>query len=164
MVALKFTMKKRLVQAYRQAPWRKQAQWIAMFFAGLLFFGVVIYMYLSASQAAATAGRDIQILQYQRANLRMQIADENTLLAETMSIEAMRPRAKDLGFESFEPNIATFVPVPGYVQRYPANLAPKAGPNQVQKAILQPDYTLSLWDWLLGSFTEANSQPEQVSP
>jgi len=135
-----------------------------MFFAGLLFFGAVIYMYLSVSQAAATAGRDIQILQYQRANLRMQIADGNTLLAEIMSVDAMRPRAKVFGFEPFEPGTAIFVPVPGYVPRYPANLAPRAGPDQVQKAILHPDYTQSLWDWLLGSFTEDNNSPEQVLP
>jgi hypothetical protein len=94
----------------------------------------------------------------------MLIADENTLLAEIMSVEAMRPRAKGLGFEPFEPGKVIFVPVPGYVPRYSANMAPKAGPDQVQKAILHPDYTQSLWDWLLGSFTEVNSQPEQVSP
>jgi len=164
MVALKLAMRKRLVQAYRQAPWRKQAQWIALFFAGLLFIGAVIYMYLSVSQAAATAGRDIQILQYQKTSLRIQIADESSSLAEITSVEAMRPRAEGLGFVLVEPGKPVFVPVPGYMPRFPINLAPKAGPDLVQKAILHPDYTQSLWDWLLGSFFEVNSQAEQVSP
>ena len=63
----------RLVQAYRQAPWRTQRQWIFIFLLAMVALGMV-GLYLNVTARAALAGRQVQVLeasiaQTQRANV-----------------------------------------------------------------------------------------------
>ena len=55
-------MKNRLLQAYKQAPWRIQIQWIGLFLLGLVLVASIIGLYLSISAQAAASGRSIQFL------------------------------------------------------------------------------------------------------
>jgi len=55
-------MKNRLLQAYKQAPWRVQLQWIGLFLLGLVLVAGITGLYLNISAQAATAGRKIQSL------------------------------------------------------------------------------------------------------
>ncbi|MEK6255995.1 MAG: hypothetical protein N2C13_01600, partial [Chloroflexota bacterium] len=62
-----------LIQAYKQAPWRRQVQFVGMFTAviAVVLTGVGIYLYVTAS--AATVGREIQDLQDEKQALQHSI-------------------------------------------------------------------------------------------
>ncbi|HVN54070.1 MAG TPA: hypothetical protein VMT46_07040, partial [Anaerolineaceae bacterium] len=63
----------KIVQKYRQAPWRVQRQWIGLFLLGSVLVAIVAGIYLSITTRADLAGREIQnlnadILDKQREN------------------------------------------------------------------------------------------------
>ncbi len=68
-------MKKNLVQAYKQAPWRTQIQWIGIFLLVLIGVAVVAGVYLMISGRAAATGRRIQSLEAEISALEMEIND-----------------------------------------------------------------------------------------
>ena len=138
---------KKLIQAYKQAPWRGKAQLIAAIAAAVAVIGLVAALYLDVTARAATAGRAVQELQQAREQLEQEIEDQETKLAYLRSVSVMRQRADKLGFEVVSPGSITYLSVPGYVGRGEAQLAPAPGALFSAAARLPETYTQSLFDW-----------------
>jgi hypothetical protein len=155
-------MTNRIIQAYRQAPWRVQLQWIGLFSLGLVLVASVAAVYLSISTRTAVFGREIQQIDSDIEEMERNIANFNNQLAMLTSSAQMQKRAADLGFVSVEPGIALFLEIPGYTGREPAIIAPPPSPSITQGPLIVPDYTQSLWDWLFRSFLLAKNNLGQV--
>ncbi|MBI3160685.1 MAG: hypothetical protein HYZ26_13890 [Chloroflexi bacterium] len=136
-----------LIQAYRQAPWRKQLQWIGLFAAVVVFLALVAGGYLSVTARAAQAGRDVQRLQAQIRDLEQSNESLRTQLAELTSARLMEQRAEELGFVPASPQALTYIPVPGYGGRPGAALAPTRLAGGASQTVLPREYTMSLFEW-----------------
>jgi len=138
----------RIVQAYRQAPWRVQLQWIGalllVLVVGMLIAGV--YLYLTAE--ATAAGTHIRELELEREDLQIRIADQSTQLAYLRSAAFMQGRAEVLGYKNARQEDIVYIPVPGYSGRQVVFLAPPPGNESVDASIIKPAYKESLWEWL----------------
>lgn len=141
---------KEFIQAYRQAPWRRQMQMIGFFAASVAIFALVAGVYLDVTARAATAGRMVQSLQELRADAEQKIEDLETELAFITSVEMMQKRATDLGFAPVQPGAITYLPVAGYEGEQVSQLAPRAGSQFGVGFRLPAAYTESLFDWLSG--------------
>lgn len=157
-------MTNHFVQAYRQAPWRVQLQWIGLFLLGLIAVALVAGIYLNVSARASSYGRDIQQLENQSDQIQRNIADLQTRLAMLTSASVMQKRAEDLGFQPIDSGSLLYVNVPVNVDREPAVLAPPPGPGMVSPPIIQSSYTQSLWDWLFEGLTRAAQQQGKALP
>ena len=161
-VALNRTMKNKLIQAYQQAPWRIQLQWIGLFLLALLLVASVAVIYLSISSNAGTAGRESQILQTKIEDDQRNIADKSSILAYLTSSAQMNKRAAALGFQPVDPGAVTYLVVPGYSPRGTADLAPQPGPVMIQPPLVKPSYTQSLLEWLIEKFSSVTQNQGQV--
>jgi hypothetical protein len=157
-------MSNRIAQAYRQAPWRIQVQWIGLFALGLLLVALVAGFYLNITTRAAIAGHDLQNMLYQVQNEESDIAGLNTQLASITSASTMEKRAHDLGFIPIEAGQPKYLEVPGYVPLGMPNLAPPPDNGVVEAPLILPDYTQSLWDWLFRSFLPTQVKPGTMQP
>ena len=101
-----------VIQAYRQAPWRIQLQWILLFLLGLTLIAFIAGIYLSVSARAATTGRDIQGMEAESETVERQIADLESQLALLTSASQMQQRAK-VGFEVIQPGTEIYLKIPG---------------------------------------------------
>jgi cell division protein FtsB len=137
-----------LIQAYRQAPWRRQLQMIGLLAASFAFMALIAWVYLDISARASTIGRSVQNLQEQREDLEQEIEDLESQLASLTSVESMQARAVDLGFEAISPGAITYLVVPGYVGRAETQLAPRPGSQFAGGVRLPATYTESLFVWL----------------
>ncbi len=140
-------MAPKLVQAYRQAPWRVQLQRLGYFALAIIMVLLVAALYLNISAQAATAGLDFQGLEFQRQSIQRQIADLDATLAQITSEESMLARAGALGFKPISSDQAVYVVVPGYTGRQPAALAPVPDASMLAEPIIKPSYTQSLWEF-----------------
>lgn len=152
-------LNQRIIQAYKQAPWRVQLQWIGtlllVLVIGMLISGV--YLYLSAE--ATAAGTEIRDLELEREALQIRIADLNTQLAHIRSASYMEQRAEALGYREATKEDIVFVYVPEYSGRQPVFLAPPPGNDSVNASIIKPAYRQSLWEWLYqGTFSLIESR------
>jgi cell division protein FtsL len=139
---------KRLTQAYYQAPWRKQLQYIVFFLVILVMSAVVAGIYLNVTARAVTVGQEIQVMQDQIDELKRVIADKETSLAFLTSTSVIEERAREMGFHPVEADRIVYVVVPGYRERQEIHLAPASQPAVVSKMELSPSFTVSLWEWL----------------
>lgn len=147
-------LNQRIIQAYKQAPWRVQLQWIGalllVLVVGMLISGV--YLYLSAK--ATEAGTIIRGLELEREERQIRIADLNTKLAYLRSAAFMEQRAESLGYRNATIDDIVYVAVPGYSGRQVVFLAPPPGNDPVNASIIKPVYRQSLWEWLYqGTFS-----------
>lgn len=152
-------LNQRIIQAYKQAPWRVQLQWIGalllVLVVGMLISGV--YLYLTAE--ATEAGTKIRSLELEREGLQIRIADLNTQLANLRSASYMEERAESLGYRKANQNDIVYVAVPGYSGREVVFLAPPPGNYSVDASIIKPIYRQSLWEWLYqGTFSLIESR------
>ncbi len=126
-----------ITRAFKQAPWRVQTQVIAT----LAVMAVVIValggMYLAEASRAATAGRDVQFLQAQKATLNFAIDRQEATLAEAKSLTRLEARSRELGYVPALPEQMEFLVVNGY----PGTQTVAATPA-TEDAI--PDYNESL--------------------
>ncbi len=152
------------VQAYRQAPWRAQMQWIVLFLLGLVLVAIVAAVYLSVSANSAETGREIQSMQSDSSDIENQIADLTTKLAMLTSAAQMQKRAKDMGFVPVDPSKETYLVIPGYAGRQTANMAPPPGPSMVPTTLIRPSYTQSLWEWIFQGFLTNPLIQSQMKP
>ena len=158
-------MKKNLLQAYKQAPWRTQLQWIGIFLLILVGIAVVAGVYLMISGRAAVTGRHIQSLESDITALRTQYA-------ELSSARSLSERAEDLNMSLLNPLEAMYIEVPGYVPPSEPKLAPPPSVEEISTPVLLPEFTASLWDWLrLKVFIEpslpaesSESNPTEIAP
>jgi predicted membrane metal-binding protein len=155
-------MKNHLLQAYRQAPWRVQLQWIGLFLLGLVLISFVAGVYLNISGRAAAAGRQIQVMENRIGVLKREINDLATQLASITSAEQMRSRVKDTNLHQMNPNLALYIKVPGYQTRASVVLAPPPNASMIEKPLLQPQYTTSLWDWFVDNIWAAPDKPINI--
>ena len=153
-------MKNRILQAYKQAPWRIQLQWIGLFLLGLVLVASITGIYLSISAQAAGAGRSIQALESDIDDINNEIASLTTDLAVARSTDRMFARAKELGFTLREPHQALYLEIPGYDPDTKLVLAPPRVNTIIEAPTVRQSYKLSLWDWL--SETIWNTSPSTI--
>lgn len=144
----------RLVQAFKQSPWRIHARTVGFFLLTLVVVLVVASVYLSISGLAANAGLDAYRLDLKRLDLEREIAHRKATLALITSAPAMEERALSMGFEKISPQDAIYITVPGYTGRGAMVVAPPPGINESARQLIKSVYRESLWDWL---FTGINS-------
>lgn len=137
-----------ITQAYTQAPWRKQLQFVGLFSLILVFIALVAGIFLNVSAQTAKAGRDIQYMKTQIETLDREIEDMQSLHAHLLSDSSMEKRAIDLGYELLEINQAQYILVPGYFKRETAVLAPLTRENLAQTPVIPEKFTEPLIEWI----------------
>lgn len=154
-----------ITQAYSQAPWRKQLQWIGLFMLALIIVAMVAGIYLSVSAQASTAGREIQIMYAEMEDIRRNIEDMESQIAYLVSNSEMEKRAEELGFLPVESDEIFYILVPGYIKPDQANLAEPPGLTLPAIPTISPEYTQSLVDWLSERvFDPASPLVQEVEP
>lgn len=161
-------MKNRLIQAYKQAPWRIQLQWIGLFLLGLVLVSSITGVYLNISAQAATAGRKIQSLERNINIIQNDIAKLTNELATAKSTKNMMSRAEELGFVLLNPNEAVYLEIPGYAQDADLVLAPPRINVISESPIVHSTYRISLWDWFVDqiwhSSMDTSPSGEEIIP
>jgi cell division protein FtsL len=137
-----------LSQAYHQAPWRKQLQYIGLFLMGLILVALVAGIYLSVTARAATVGRDIQKMNDEIEVTEREIEDLMTGLALLTSNRVMEERAGQLGFHPVMAEEMVFVDIPGYSKPRQVSLALPQNQRLPAASVLSEEYTQSLFEWL----------------
>jgi cell division protein FtsL len=144
----------RLSQAYSQAPWRKQLQFVGLFLLIMVFIALIAIIYLNVSAHAGATGRKIQEMQYEILQDQIQAANLKGEIGKIYSSTEMERRARALGFVEKDPEETIYVVVPGYVERQPVVLAPSYQPVVVSAPQLPTEYTESLFVWLQKLFNQ----------
>lgn len=142
------TMRSSIAQAQAQAPWRTglRRAGLVLIVGTLLAAFAALHLFLNGQ--AATAGLDIYALQSEHDQLLRDIASQRAQLASITSAQSMTSRATSLGFKPVASDQIVYLPVAGYQQGNPVQLAPAPAPATADQVILSPSYTGSLWDWL----------------
>lgn len=137
-----------LMQAYSQAPWRKQMQVILWFSLSVIMISLLVGLYLNVSARAATHGREIQGMQAKIRVIQRTNADLEAQLAFLTSASVLEERIQELQLQPASPEQLMYVVVDSYIPRQPANLAPPAGPAVASSPGITPEFSQSLVDWL----------------
>ena len=152
-------MKNRIIQAYKQAPWRVQLQWIGLFLLALVLVATITGLYLNISAQAATAGRNIQSLERKISNINNQIAQATTDLAKASSSKSMLARADELGFRQLNPQEAVYLQIPGYRPNRELTLALPRDITLPEGPILRSSYQTTIWGWLMEQLSQPATSP-----
>lgn len=147
------TKSKRLVQAYRQAPWRTTTQRGVLILIVAILGASILWVMVSVTIQAASAGLETQRLESEREDLARQIAGLRTEIAKQTSAAQMQQRAGERGFVQIDPQNITYIVVPGYQGRKPAVQALPPGTTN-KPTLIKPSYTQSLWEWMLQGILE----------
>jgi cell division protein FtsL len=151
-------MTHKLIQAYRQTPWRVQLQRLGFIALAILMVLLVAAIYLNISAQAASAGLDFQKLEYEREDLQREIANLDATLGSISSEQSMMDRAQKMGFKPLTMDKAVYVVVPGFAGRQTITFAPAPSSDMLADPIIKPSYTQSLWEWLFqGVLTWTNA-------
>lgn len=150
---------KQLLQAYKQAPWRVQLQWIGVFMLILVLIAAIAGVYLNLSARASSAGRAIQSYEYQASELEREINDLSTRLAYILSSEQMMNRIKKSGMRMLDPEKALYVEVPGYLPYSSFKIGEVPDSSGSSFTTLKSEYTNSLWDWFKENIWFASDTP-----
>jgi hypothetical protein len=150
-------IRNRLVQAYKQAPWRNRTQKGALFLIGVFLAGCLVWVMLTVSVEASEAGLEIQSMTSEQQNLTREIANLRTNIADETSSTRMAVRAKDLGFRDATAEDLTYVVIPGYAGRRAIVSAPPPGAD-MSPVYLKPIYTQSLSEWLFEGVLNVSEQ------
>ncbi len=151
-----------LIQAYQQAPWRKDIQRVGVIASLVVVAALVAAGYLSVTAAAAGVGRAVQRAQADIRKLSQTNEHLQTQLGVLTSARTMQERAADLGFVPVEKEQLVFIQVAGYGGRPAASLAPEPEGNALLGSQLPREYTLSLLEWVQDTIlllTLPGSQP-----
>jgi len=144
-----------LLQRYRQAPWRVQRQWVGLFLLGVVSVLMVAALYLNVTVRAALTGREIQALREAiEENARLN-ADYEMQVAALTTSEAMRERARALGFAPARNEDLLFVTVNAYLPPQAVDLSIR---ETTQTApLLRAEYTQSLVEWFAERMMQASA-------
>ena len=154
-----------ITQAYSQAPWRKQLQWIGLFMLAMILIAMVAGIYLSVSAQASTSGREIQIMYADMEENRLQIEDMESQIAFLTSNAEMEKRAQELGFTPVSSEDVLYIMVPGYSKPSQVEIAGAPGVPVPMIPVVAPEYTQSLVDWLRERvFDPASPLVQEVKP
>ncbi len=157
---------KNIFQAYKQAPWRLQLQWIGLFLLVLVGVAAIAGVYLSLSGKAAVTGRRIQNLEFQASALELEVNDLASQLAYASSARVMSERANKLNMTLRDPADALYLEVPGYTADS-FRLAPAAAADTSTSSSILPEFTASLWDWLIDKLAQmpgSNTNTPEAQP
>lgn len=138
-----------LARDYSQAPWRKQLQIIALFLLIVVLIALVAGVYLSISARTTAVGRDIQLMQTNITTYDREIEDMQSQLARILSSSQMETRAENLGFVQVPSDEIVYLAVPGYAERKAVVLAPTSERTVVRAIAMPPEYTESIFNWLV---------------
>jgi len=142
-------MNNRIIQAYKQAPWRVQIQWIGLFLLALVLITAIIGIYLNVSAQAATSGRMIQFIERDSEEIANEIAELTANLAKAKSAERMLERAEAMGFRMLDPAAAVYLEIPGFDPSTDLELAPPRVNTISESPIIRSAYKSSLWEWFV---------------
>jgi cell division protein FtsB len=156
----RFRTKVPLTQAYSQAPWRLETQRGVLFLIVAILGASILWVMVSVTVQAASAGLEIQQLESEREELERQIAGKRTDIADLTSAAVMKERAKKLGFEPVDPEAITYFVAEGYGGREAVISAPSTKIEE-PSPVLKPVYTQSLWEWLLQGILDIGESPGQ---
>lgn len=144
----------RLSQAYSQAPWRKQIQFVGLFLLIMVFIALIASIYLNVSARSGAVGREIQNMQIDILKNDRQIAHLKGQLGTIYSSAEMERRARAMGFVERDPQDTVYIVVPQYVDRQPVILAPSYQSQVVGAPVLPVEYTESFFVWLQKQFNQ----------
>lgn len=159
-------MEKNLLQAYKQAPWRSQVQWVGIFLLTVVAVAAVAGLYLFISGRSAATGRRIQNLESEVAELQRQNNDLQAQLGEISSSQSLYERVDSMDMRPLTPNEALYLEVPGYVPATGPSLAPAPSVTEERTPILLPEFTDTFIEWI-SSKLKADTQnllPTEVTP
>jgi len=156
-------MKNRLIQAYQQAPWRVQLQWIGLFLIFVVLISAITGIYLSVNSQAAAAGREIQSLESKISTKNDEIAELTADLAEARSAEIYAARAEELGFELLDPAEAVYLAVPGYDPDQALVFTSSRIDPIAEAPIVRSSYRSSLWDWFVENIWQVSGSTADSS-
>lgn len=142
-------MKRRRLQAFKQAPWRVQLRLTGSSMLPLIGILIIGGMYLAVSARLTRAGRQVLDLEEERSNIVRQNAELTSTLAELTSPERMLERALALGFKPVDPAAIEYVLVEEYEQPPPFVAPSPPASSGVGEGALSPAYTETLGAWLL---------------
>ncbi len=150
---------KQLLQAYKQAPWRVQLQWIGVFMLVLVLIAAIAGVYLNLSARASSAGRAIQSYEYKASELEREINDLSTQLAYILSSDQMVTRINKSKMQMLDPERALYIEVPGYIPHTSFTLGTIPETTDTSFTTLRSEYTDSLWDWFIDNVWSAPDKP-----
>jgi cell division protein FtsL len=130
--------REQILRAFKQAPWRKQTQSVAVLAVILLVMAVLGGLYLTVAARAGTAGRDLQFYEQSQDELIRSNDELRAQLAELRSVKRLVDRAHALGYDPVPPDAVEYL----VVKNYPT---PAAATPQPPAAAAQP---ATLVDWL----------------
>jgi len=136
-------------QARRSIPWRSKVRITSRTIVAALALLIVGGLYLAVNARVADAGREVLVLQNQRAELQRQIAELTSTLAELTMPQRMLERALALGYEPASMSDMVYIAVPDYVP--PDDfVAPRPAASRTERqGALSPAYTETIGEWLL---------------
>jgi hypothetical protein len=132
-----------LARAFREAPWRTQTQAVAIVSVLLLVVAIVAGFYLTVASRAATAGRDLQRLEAQKAVLVQANEELRAELSELRAVERLVQRALALGFRPALAEQIHYVRVDTFP--YEAQTTP---PPRAVVPVAEPSALAQVADWL----------------
>ena len=141
-------MRQEPLQAYKQAPWRTQIQWVGGFLLVVVAVAAVAGLYLSISGRSAATGRRIQNLEIQLSALQRENNDLQTLLGEIQSEHALSERINSMKMRPLTPEEALYLEIPGYIPAEGPSLAPPPTTKEERTPILLPEFTNSFIEWI----------------
>jgi hypothetical protein len=136
-------------RAFKQAPWRIQVQVIASLASAAIVIAALGGLYLTEASRAATAGRDVQALQVQKADLQFAIDRQTALIAQAKAVSLLEQRATALGYVPADVETIDYVLVEGY--HGPESAVPVEVATAPQPEL--PDYNETLGTWAAGVLT-----------
>jgi hypothetical protein len=116
---------------------------------GSLALLIVAGMYLAVNSRVARAGREVLVLQNERAEFQRQIAELTSTMAELTTPQHMLERALELGYWPAGMGDMLYIGVDVYVapETFEAPLPPASTSDHT--AALSPAYTETLGEWLI---------------
>ena len=137
----------KIIQAFKQAPWRVQLQRIGLIFIGLVSFALISGLYLSISASTYATGVQEQRLEATREALQRENADLEAQNAALLSASLMQTRSNEVGFNSPNPNEFVYIVIQNYAGRQMKVPVPKLNP-EARRMLIKPEYKQSLWEFL----------------
>lgn len=139
----------KIIEAYRNTPWRKQIQMLGLFAAFGVVVAVVMIVYVWVTSLAGAYGLKVQEYQATAQSLEQVIEDKNAQLADLTSLENLAARAAEQNYIPVDPNRIRYVEVEGYAGEQPIQLAPSTSVQpQTAQSQLPHEFTTSLIDWI----------------
>jgi hypothetical protein len=155
-------MTQNLIQAYRQAPWRGQIQWIGTILLGVVIVGLMMWLRLSITAQTVAAGYEIRNLEATKTATMQNSAYLRSKIAEMGTTETLLERAAEMDFQPITPDDILYVKVKGYSGRQTPILTFGNSPSDQSTTLLQSAYTESLWEWLNKKMVTMKSSPGSI--